>query len=228
MATNARQLIGFAVAGAIVFLIASRAMKSTALVEAPPSLADSGGAASAPTASTATETPLSEDEKADRIAFGEAMAAAAKRLSPAMTVRFAADRFTVDWETGDLRGEYFLERSYREYAKLPAADRATYIDKRAASVGAPLVPATFAEAEAHVVPLVRERISYEMARIIAAADPLKALPPEPPHRELTGELWGVLGYETPEQFVRLDAPTLSRWMSRRPSGRIQGLSSNRS
>lgn len=155
---------------------------------------------------------VSEHDQGDRTAFGEGMAKAAKEATPALTeVRFVPDRFLLEWEKGPVRGEYFLDRSYREYAKLPEADRAAYVRKRASQMSGPELPATFAEAEPKIVPLVRERIAHEIARIMASEDPLKSLPPEPPHLAFTDELWGVLAYETDDQFVRIDAETMRRW-----------------
>jgi hypothetical protein len=92
-----------------------------------------------------------------------------------------------------------------------AADRAAYVRKRASQMTGPELPATFAEAEPKIVPLVRERISHEIGRIMASEDPLKSLRPEPPHVALTNELWGVLAYETDDQLVRIDAETMKKW-----------------
>jgi hypothetical protein len=174
---------------------------------------DERGSATAPASGSASgPAVVPEQDGGDRAGFGEAMAKAAKEATPGLTaVRFVPDRFLVEWEKGPVRGDYFLDRSYREYVKLPEADRAAYIRKRASQVSGPELPATFAEAEPKLVPLVRERISHEIARIMAAQDPLKSLPPEPPHLVLTDELWGVLAYETDDQFVRIDAATMKKW-----------------
>ena len=146
-----------------------------------------------------------------RQAFGEEMERAAKAADPARTVQLVADRFSLEWEKGELRGEYRLDRSYREYAKLPDAERAAFVRKRAAGIAGPQLPATFAEAEAKLVPIVRERISYEVARIMASPKPHVALRPEPPHVALTDDLWGVLAYETEDQFLRIEAEVLGGW-----------------
>jgi hypothetical protein len=81
----------------------------------------------------------------------------------------------------------------------------------AAMIPVPQLPATLAEAEPKLVPVVRERVSHEIARIIVSPQPLNALRPEPPHIALTDDLWGVLAYQTENQFVRIDAETLTRW-----------------
>jgi hypothetical protein len=102
-------------------------------------------------------------------------------------------------------------RAYREYATLPEIDRAAFVRKRAASIGVSPVSAALSDAEAKLVPVVRERISYEVARIMASPKPHVALQPEPPHIALTDDLWGVLAYETDDQFVRIDASVLKAW-----------------
>lgn len=164
-------------------------------------------------AGTDAERLLSEPETEEltRAAFAEDMAEAIRAAQPEARVSVDDDRFVITWEKGDARGEVHLDRSYREYAKLPASEREAYVARRAAKVvGAPL-PATFAEADPAIVPLVRERIDYEIARIMASPKPLVELVPEPPHVALTDALWGVLAYETEDQFVRLDAAALARW-----------------
>lgn len=148
---------------------------------------------------------------ADARAFADEMTRAAKASAPDLVVHFDDDHFTLEWDRGALHGEYRLGRSYEEYRKLAAADRAAYVQKRAAAITGPSLPGTFADAEAKLVPVVRERISYEVARIMASPKPWSALRPESPHVAVTEDLWGVLAFETDDSFVRIESETLAKW-----------------
>ncbi len=149
----------------------------------------------------------------DAESFAADMLAAAKAAHPEASIRYAADRYVLVWEVdGGMRGELALGKAHREAASLRAAERRAFVAKRVASIGAePLLPSTFAEAEAHLVPIVRPRISWELARLVVAEDPLSALPPEPPHVAIGDGLWGGLAFETDEQLLRIDAARLARW-----------------
>jgi hypothetical protein len=134
-----------------------------------------------------------------------------RAAEPTATVRVESDRFVIVWEKGDAHGEAHLERMYREYASLSQNERANYITARTKNVMTPSLPATYAEAEPKLVPLLRERIDWEIARIMAVPDPLVSLPPEAPHVNVTDDLWGMLGYETEDQFLRVDGTALTKW-----------------
>jgi hypothetical protein len=157
------------------------------------------------------EEGLDDAGAPDRDTFAAEMALAANAAVPGLSARYVDDGFLLEWQKGDSHGEYFLEGPYREYAKLPSASRAEYLRRRARTVPGPELPASLAEARPRIVAVVRERIGVEVARIYAAPDPLVSLPPAPPHVAVTDELWGLLAYETEDQFVRLDAAALGRW-----------------
>jgi hypothetical protein len=192
-------------AGAIVAL-AAVVLIGRALL-APKAAPTGGDARGGDAASDAAETR----EAVDRATFAEEMADAVREGSPDTTVQVDDERFVLEWEKGDDRGEMHLERTYRAYEKLPAAEREAFVRDRASKIAGPALPATFAEAAPKLVPLVRERIDYELARIMASKAPIRDLGPEPPHVALTDDLWGVLAYETDDQFVRLDGAALARW-----------------
>lgn len=212
--------VAVAAAAAVVvvtaaILVGRTMMPSDRTSAKPPDPSASASSSSAPEGEGAPEEALADDEgggdSPERDKFGEEMARAAKQAHPTMTVRFDDDRFTLEWEEADLRGEYFLDRSYREWAKLRESDRAAYVRKRAGAITGPVIPSTLAEAEPKLVPVVRERISHEIGRILASPKPLAELLPEPPHVALTDHLWGVLAYETEDQFARIDSKMLAKW-----------------
>lgn len=192
--------VGSAVVGllAIVFVVRALTSPKASVTKADAPVRD---------AADATEAGLA----IDRAAFAEEMADAVREATPDTTVQVDDERFVLEWEKGDDRGEMHLERTYRAYAKLPVAEREAFVRARASKVAGPRLPETFAEAEPKLVPVVRERIDYELARIMTSRAPMNDLGPEPPHVALTDELWGVLAYETDDQFVRLDAAALQRW-----------------
>lgn len=149
----------------------------------------------------------------DAEAFAADMLAAAKAAHPELALRYAADRYVLVWESdAGMRGELSLGKMHREAAALPAADRAAFVTTRARGIGVePALPPTFAEAEAHLVPIVRPRVSWEVARLLVVDDPLGTVPPETPHVPVGEGLWGALAYETDEQFLRVDGVQLTRW-----------------
>lgn len=207
--TTWRAALAFAVVAGLVRFAVKKSSDDTRVVD-PAALARILASASAAAASRAAP-PDAGDAGEARAAFAEEIGRAAKEATPGLTVRFVSEGFLLEWEKGDLRGEYYLERTYREYTTLPVTDRASFVRKRAASIGVPLVPSKFVDANAKLVPVVRERISYEVGRIMASPKPHVALHAEPPHVVLTDDLWGVLAYETEDQFVRIDAPVLKSW-----------------
>lgn len=160
------------------------------------------------------EASSAPNDGIDKQEFGTAMLDEARAENPSADIRLDEKRFVLTWKEGEAKGEYHLEGTYRDYLNAAPVDRMPLMHRRAATIKGLPLPATLAEAEPHLVPIVRERIGFEVARIFASKNPEKELPPEPPHVTLTDDLWGVLAYETDEQFLRLDAATLTRWNAR--------------
>lgn len=73
------------------------------------------------------------------------------------------------------------------------------------------IPARWADAQPHVVPIVRARLGQEIARLVVEKKPLAELGPLPPHHDLGGGFWGELAYETKKQFIRIPAQQWARW-----------------
>lgn len=160
--------------------------------------------------------PVSEqidaaDDVIDRGEFGTAMLDEARAANPDTDIQLDEARFVLVWKERDVNGEYHLEGMYRDYLKAAPVDRMPLMHERAAHIKAPPLPTTLAEAEPHLVAVVRERIGFELARIAVSAKPEVELIAAPPHVALTDDLWGVLAYETDDQFIRLDAIALTRW-----------------
>ena len=65
------------------------------------------------------------------------------------------------------------------------------------------LPSTYAEAEPKLVPIVRNRVGQENARVVMAKDLPSDLPPVAPHKDLGGDLWGEVALETPDQYIRV-------------------------
>ncbi len=72
-------------------------------------------------------------------------------------------------------------------------------------------PEAYAEAEPKLVPIVRNRVGQENARMIMATDPLADLPAAVPHKDLGGGLWGEVALETPDRFIRVPANEWKKW-----------------
>jgi hypothetical protein len=150
-----------------------------------------------------------EGAETDPSSFARAMLRAARDAG--LEAEIDDERYVLTWKKGELVGELELSPALEAYEKLAPNERPAFLRARASHIVPPPLPPTYAEAEARLVPILRDRVSFEVARIAAAVDPATSLPPEPPHVAIGEAVWGALALETDEQFVRVDAVGFGRW-----------------
>jgi hypothetical protein len=151
------------------------------------------------------EEPLSQD------AFAQRVIETLRATGETRDIQYDAGAFLLrlnprDGDKGDV---LFLTNFYDEYLATPPEKRDEVFARLTQVRAAPAPPGTFAEARAHLLPVVRGRTFFEQVRMVVEEEPGNPAPIA--WRPLGGFLGKGLAFDAPDTLQYLGPDELARW-----------------
>ena len=164
-----------------------------------------------------TETPLtappreppSGEERSGRDAFAQRALETLRASGETRAIHYDPDAFLLRIGGDDgTASTVFLSNFFAEYTALPEAQRPEVLARLTRMRTAPALPATFAEARPHVLPVVRGRTFFEQLWLV-----VKGSPEAPPvsSKPLGGALAVGVAFDGPDTLRYLGPEELRRW-----------------
>lgn len=128
---------------------------------------------------------------------------------PARACQYEAPQFRIVF--GDDAQQIFnLDHAYRDYCAAPRKLRPQVLQNYLAGVDVPALPANFAEARAHLMPVIRSRSQGDYLRLLALQQPPRPALADA-WRALDDDALILLAHDTESAMATIGQATLAQW-----------------
>ncbi|MGK5077578.1 hypothetical protein [Janthinobacterium sp. HLX7-2] len=141
--------------------------------------------------------------------FAHAVLRQVRQRHPARQCLYEAQPFRIVFGS-DAQQIFNLDHAYRDYCAAPRKLRTQVLQNHLAGIDVPALPASFAEAREHLMPMIRSRSQGDYLRLLALQQPPRPALADA-WRALDDDALILLAHDTASSMATIGQATLAQW-----------------